>query len=95
MRWNEMKNDLIVKGDGVIDGTGNPGYRVDVGVKEGKIAAVSRKGLEDGECLIAAKGMMVSPGFINPQRHIGRLLYEDNMVLQSVMQGVILECTGN
>ena len=95
MRWNEAKNDLIVKGDGVIVGTGNPGYRVDVGVKDGKIAAVSRKELEDGECLIEAKGMMVSPGFINPHRHIGRLLYEDNVVHQSIMQGVIVECTGN
>jgi N-acyl-D-amino-acid deacylase len=79
----------------VIDGTGNPGYRVDVGVKDGKIAAVSRKELEDGECLIETKGMMVSPGFINPHRHIGKLLYEDNVVHQSIMQGVIVECTGN
>ncbi len=90
-----MKFDLIVKNGGLIDGTGNPWYRADVGVKDGKIAAVSRRGLVDGERLIEAKGLMVSPGFINPHGHIGRLLHEDNVVLQSVMQGVTVECTGN
>ena len=90
-----MDFDLIVKSGGVIDGTGNPWYRSDVGVIDGKITAVSRRGLEGGERLIEAKGLMVSPGFINPHGHIGRLLHEDNVVLQSVMQGVTVECAGN
>jgi N-acyl-D-amino-acid deacylase len=90
-----MRFDLIVKGGGVIDGSGNPWFKADIGVKDGKISAVSRSGLDDGERLIEAKGLIVSPGFINPHGHIGRLLHEDNVVLQSVMQGVTVECAGN
>ena len=55
-----MKFDLIVKSGGVIDGTGNPWYRADVGVKDGKIAVISRRGLEGGEHLIEAKGSIFS-----------------------------------
>ena len=51
-----MKFDLIVKMVVMIDGTDNHWYRADVRVKDGKIAAVSRRELEDDECLVEVKG---------------------------------------
>ena len=41
-RGEHMTYDLLVKNGTVIDGSGNPGYRADVGVVDGKIAAIGR-----------------------------------------------------
>jgi len=90
-----MNYDLILKNGRVVDGSGNPWYKANIGVKNGKILTISRKYLEKAERLIDVEGLVVAPGFINPHGHIGRLLHEDNEVLQSVKQGLTMECTGN
>lgn len=92
-----MNFDVVFRKGRVVDGTGNPWYKADIGVKEGRIVAVARRGLEDADAerVVDAEGLVVSPGFINPHGHIGRLLHEDNVVLQSLMQGVTMECSGN
>ena len=90
-----MNYDLILKNGRIVDGTGNPWYKANIGVKNGKIHTISRRDLENAERLIDVEGLAVSPGFINPHGHIGRRLHEDNAVLQSVKQGLTMECTGN
>ena len=69
--------DVILRGGRVVDGTGNPWFRGDVAVKDGRIADVGRvEG--DAETLIRLEGETVAPGFIDthslstykdPRRH--------------------------
>mgnify|MGYP003290345351 CR=1 FL=1 len=63
--------DLVIKNGRVIDGTGSPAYVADVAVKEGKIVRISR-GIEGGERVIDAKGLVVTPGFIDSHSHSDR-----------------------
>lgn len=61
--------DLIVRGGRVLDGTGNPWFRADVGVRDGRIVAVGD--LRDAEAsrTVDATGRYVSPGFIDIHSH--------------------------
>lgn len=61
--------DLLVRGGRVLDGTGNPWFRADIGVRDGRIVAV---GLLDGataDRVVDAGGRYVSPGFIDIHSH--------------------------
>ena len=63
-REGVMGYDLLVKNGTVIDGSGSPGYRADVGVVDGKIAAIGRIN-ESAKRTIDADGHIVSPGFVD------------------------------
>ncbi|GAB3992240.1 hypothetical protein GCM10029992_00700 [Glycomyces albus] len=52
--------DIAIRGAAVVDGTGAPRFRADVGVKDGRIAAVTSDGL-DAERVIDADGLVCSP----------------------------------
>ena len=60
--------DLIIKNGKIIDGTGTPHYSADVAVKDGKIAKIAKK-LDGAAHIINAKGLTVTPGFIDSHSH--------------------------
>lgn len=66
----EAEFDLLFINGKVLDGTGNPGYYADVGLKDGKIVAVGRlKGKVEAERVIDIKGKIIAPGFIDIHTH--------------------------
>lgn len=61
--------DLLIRNGTVIDGSGKPMFRADVGVKEGMIAMVGDLSGETAERIIDANGLYVTPGFIDVNNH--------------------------
>ncbi|MFQ6045756.1 MAG: amidohydrolase family protein [Gemmatimonadales bacterium] len=61
--------DILIRGGQVMDGTGNPWFRADVGIRDGRIAAVGRLDGASASRTINATGKVVSPGFIDLHSH--------------------------
>lgn len=88
---------LLVKGGVVVDGTGAPGYRADVRVREGAIAEIGAD-LEadgDGEEIIDATGAIVAPGFIDSHSHLDPHMWWDNSCDPNLQHGVTTALIGN
>jgi N-acyl-D-amino-acid deacylase len=64
------KYDVIIEKGTVIDGTGSPPLKADVGVREGRIAKVGDLGKAEAPTRIDATGLTVAPGFIDLHAHI-------------------------
>lgn len=88
-----MIYDLVIAGGLVIDGTGAPGVRADVGIVNGKIAAVGL-GLEGRDRLDAA-GKIVAPGFIDVHTHYDAQVLWDRALTPSSWHGVTSVVAGN
>src|SRR5882757_1807319 len=80
--------DLLIRGGRVVDGTGNPSYIADVGIKAGKIAALGRLANRTAVRTIDAAGLTVAPGFIDIHNHSDFTVIEDGNAESMVRQGV-------
>ncbi|MEC8075026.1 MAG: amidohydrolase family protein [Pseudomonadota bacterium] len=89
-----MGYDLLVKNGTVIDGSGSPGYRADVGVVGGKIAAIGRIN-ESANQTIDADGHIVSPGFVEGHTHMDAQIFWDPIGSCSCYHGVTSVVMGN
>jgi N-acyl-D-amino-acid deacylase len=91
---NDGPYDLILKGGWIVDGSGNPRYRGDVGVRGDRIAAVGFLGTATARETLDVHGLVVAPGFIDMmgQSEINALI--DNRVFSKVTQGITTEVTG-
>ncbi len=91
--------DYVIRGGTVIDGTGAPGRRADVGVLDGRIASVvdaSDGGIAlTGTTELAAEGLMVAPGIIDPHTHYDAQLFWDATASPSNVHGVTTVIGGN
>ena len=61
--------DVLIEGGHVIDGTGNPWFQADVGIRDGRIVAVGRLAGATADQSIDATGKIVAPGFIDSHSH--------------------------
>ncbi|MFB3826279.1 MAG: amidohydrolase family protein [Bryobacteraceae bacterium] len=81
--------DVLIRNGRIADGTGNPAFTGDVGVRGGKIAAVGR--LAAGATAartIDAAGLIVAPGFIDAHTHSDYTILADGNAESMVRQGV-------
>ncbi len=85
--------DLIIKNGKIIDGTGSPRYFADIAVKNGKIARIA-KGLEGAARIIDAKGLTVTPGFIDSHSHADSALKKFPELIEKAEQGITTSITG-
>ncbi|MBI3467622.1 MAG: D-aminoacylase [Planctomycetes bacterium] len=86
--------DLVIRGGKIVDGTGNPWFRGDVGVRGDRIAAIGQISAGRGQREIDARGLVVAPGFIDMHSHSDMLLLEDGLAQSKIRQGVTTDVLG-
>ncbi len=57
--------DLVITNARIVDGSGNPWFRADVAVKDGRIVRIGRVAAAEASKAIDAKGQILAPGFIH------------------------------
>ncbi len=86
---------LAIKGGNVIDGTGKPAFRADIGIRDDKIVAIGDLAVVEAEKSIAAEGLVVVPGFIDIHSHSDFTIMINPRAESKIHQGITTEVTGN
>lgn len=87
--------DILIRGATVIDGTGKPGFRGDIAVRDGKILAVGDCSGLRGREEIDADGLTCAPGFIDAHAHSDTMFVKDASGASKLYQGITTEISGN
>ena len=87
--------DLVITGGTVVDGTGLPRRRADVGILDGRIAAIGFIDPDDGARVIDATGKVVAPGIVDPHTHYDPQLTFEPYGTSSCFHGVTTVVAGN
>ncbi len=86
--------DLIIRNGHIIDGTGSPWYRGDVGIRGGRIAAIGDLQHDSAARIIDAHGSIVAPGFIDMLGQSEMTMLVDPRLPSKIFQGITTEITG-
>src|SRR5712671_4255520 len=89
-----MSYDLLIKNGTVIDGSGMPRVRADVGIVNGKIAAIG-KIRESAKEVLDAEGHVVAPGFVDAHTHMDAQVFWDPLGTCSCWHGITSVVMGN
>ncbi|MFI9822904.1 amidohydrolase family protein [Streptomyces sp. NPDC052013] len=87
--------DHVIKGASVVDGTGAPACTADVGIRDGRIAAVGPTLTEAARTTEDASGLVLTPGFVDPHTHYDAQLFWDPYATPSLNHGVTTVVAGN
>lgn len=86
--------DLVITHGHIIDGTGSPWYSGDVGIRDGKIAAIGNLAAAPRTRTIDAAGKVVAPGFIDMLGQSELTILVDPRLPSKIYQGITSEITG-
>src|SRR5437763_16915974 len=89
-----MSYNLLIRNGTVVDGSGGPRYRADVGVKDGQIVEIGRIRAA-AEKAIDADGLIVAPGFIDGHTHMDAQVAWDSLGSCSCWHGATGVVMGN
>ncbi|MEM7231750.1 MAG: serine hydrolase [Planctomycetota bacterium] len=85
----ETEFDVVLRGGRVVDGTGAPWYRADVGVRDGLIAKIGRISEGAGETELDARGLVVAPGFVDMMGQTATPMIDDPQTAMNLLtQGI-------
>ncbi len=87
--------DLLVAGGTVYDGMGGPPVEADIGLAAGVVKKIGRIPAARARAVIDARGMAVSPGFIDVHEHTGTEIVVNPRAESAVHQGVTTLVSGN
>ncbi|MBS3787352.1 D-aminoacylase [Candidatus Bipolaricaulota bacterium] len=86
--------DIVFKNGKVVDGTGNPWYRADVGIRGNYIQSIRPEINEDAYSTIDISDLYISPGFIDTHSHSDLMLLKESQRPEKIRQGVTTEVLG-
>ena len=86
--------DILILNGHIIDGTGSPWYAGDIGVRNGRIAAIGRLQGVSGKQTIDAQGKVVAPGFIDMLGQSELSILVEPSLPSKIYQGITTEITG-
>ena len=87
--------DTLIRGGMIVDGSGVPRYRGDVGIRNGKIARIGRLGNSSARKVLDASGLIVAPGAIDLHTHYDAQIHWDPYCTTDSWHGVTSVTLGN
>lgn len=86
--------DLVIANGHIVDGTGSPWYSGDIGIRDGRIAAIGNLSSAPRKQTIDARGRVVAPGFIDMLGQSEMTILVDPRLPSKIYQGITTEITG-
>jgi N-acyl-D-amino-acid deacylase len=86
--------DLVITNGHIIDGTGSPWYSGDLGIRNGKVAAIGNLTAAPRKRTIDAAGKVVAPGFIDMLGQSELSILVEPRLPSKIYQGITTEITG-
>lgn len=87
--------DLLIQNSKIIDGSGVPWFKADIGIIEGKITSIGRLKDRKAKNIVEASDLVVCPGFIDIHTHSDLALLINGEAESKIRQGVTTEVIGN
>ena len=87
--------DYVIINGKIVDGTGNPWYKADLGIRGEKIIKIGKITVDEAKTIIDARGQIVAPGFIDIHTHSEANIFEVPTAQNYITQGVTTVIGGN
>src|SRR5688500_2226332 len=87
----DVRFDVVLRGGSVLDGTGRPAFRADIGIAGSRIAKIGNLSRDSATTVVDVSGLIVAPGFINIHSHAApaALATAANMLRQGVTTEIL------